>query len=79
MTAILSSAPGTEPSGDYMGSYFLPDGMLGVIWTRRELPVPGASIERSISASPGLPYFKPIAFFAGGYGRMQNAFSSQCA
>jgi len=46
---------GTEPSGDYMGSYFSPDGTLGVIWTRRELAVPGASVERSIYFSPSLP------------------------
>ncbi len=42
------AAAGTEPPGDYMGSYFLPDSTLGVIWTRRELSVPGASVERSI-------------------------------
>jgi hypothetical protein len=45
-------AAGSEPPGDYMGSYFLPDGTLGVIWTRRELVadaiVTSASIERSI-------------------------------
>jgi hypothetical protein len=40
---------GAEPPGDYMGSYFLPDGTLGVIWTRRELAVPDvATVERSI-------------------------------
>lgn len=38
---------GTEPPGDYMGSYFLPDGTLGVIWTRRELAAV-TTIERSI-------------------------------
>ena len=49
------SAAGTEPPGDYMGSYFLPDGTLGVIWTRRELSAGGASIERSIYFSRSLP------------------------
>lgn len=38
---------GTEPPGDYMGSYFLPDGRLGVIWTRRELSL-GTTLERDI-------------------------------
>jgi hypothetical protein len=46
------SPAGTEPPGDYMGSYFLADGTLGVIWTRRELDVDavvaGAAVERSI-------------------------------
>jgi hypothetical protein len=46
---------GTEPPGDYMGSYFLPNSTLGVIWTRRELSVPGASVERSIYFSRSLP------------------------
>jgi hypothetical protein len=49
------ASAGTEPSGDYMGSYFSPDGTLGVIWTRRELAVPGASVERSIYFSHSLP------------------------
>jgi hypothetical protein len=41
-------APATsEPPGDYMGSYFNPDGTLGVIWTRRVLSV-GATLERDI-------------------------------
>jgi hypothetical protein len=46
------SPAGTEPPGDYMGSYFLTDGTLGVIWTRRELTadavVASAAVERSI-------------------------------
>ena len=47
---------GSEPPGDYMGSYFLADGTLGVIWTRRELAVPGvATIERSIYFARSLP------------------------
>ena len=41
------SAAGSEPPGDYMGSYFLPNGILGVIWTRRELSL-GTTLERSI-------------------------------
>lgn len=43
------AAAGTEPSGDYMGSYFNPDGTLGVIWTFRDISVPGvASVARII-------------------------------
>jgi len=38
---------GSEPPGDYMGSYFLPDGTLGVIWTRVELSL-AVTLERSI-------------------------------
>ena len=53
------SAPDSEPPGDYMGSYFLPDGTLGVIWTRRELVanaiVISASVERSIFFAHSLP------------------------
>ena len=49
----------SEPPGDYMGSYFLPDGTLGVIWTRRELVanaiVTSASVERSIFFARSLP------------------------
>lgn len=37
----------SEPPGDYMGSYFNPDGTLGVIWTRRVLSV-GTTLERDI-------------------------------
>jgi hypothetical protein len=42
-------APSTasEPPGDYMGSYFNPDGTLGVIWTRRVLTV-GTTLQRDI-------------------------------
>jgi len=53
------SPAGTEPPGDYMGSYFLPDGTLGVIWTRRELTadalVTSAAVERSIYFARSLP------------------------
>ncbi len=41
-----------EAPGDYMGSHFLPDGTLGVIWTRRVLTadavVATAAVERDI-------------------------------
>jgi hypothetical protein len=42
-------APSTasEPPGDYMGSYFNPDGTLDVIWTRRVLTV-GTTLKRDI-------------------------------
>jgi hypothetical protein len=53
------SPPNTEPPGDYMGSAFLPDGTLGVIWTRRELTadalVTSAAVERSIYFARSLP------------------------
>jgi hypothetical protein len=46
------SPAGTEPPGDYMCSYFMPDGTLGVIWTRRTLTadavVTSAAVERDI-------------------------------
>ena len=45
---------GSEPPGDYMGSYFLPSGSLGVIWTRRELSV-GTTLERDIFFARSLP------------------------
>ena len=45
---------GAEPPGDYMGSYFLPSGSLGVIWTRRELSV-GTTLERDIFFARSLP------------------------
>ena len=42
-----------------MGTYFLPDGTLGVIWTRVELRVSAvvtaASVERSIFFARSLP------------------------
>jgi len=37
-----------------MGSYFLRDGTLGVLWTRRELSL-GTTIERSIYFARSLP------------------------
>ena len=53
------SPPNSEPPGDYMGSSFLPDGTLGVIWTRRELTadalVTSAAVERSIYFARSLP------------------------
>ena len=41
-------APATaEAPGDLMGSYFNPDGTLGVVWTRRVLSA-GTTLERDI-------------------------------
>jgi hypothetical protein len=37
-----------EPPGDYLGSYFFPDGKLGVVWTRRVLWTDVATLERDI-------------------------------
>jgi hypothetical protein len=37
-----------EPPGDYLGSYFFPDGKLGVIWTRYVLWTSVATLERDI-------------------------------
>jgi hypothetical protein len=37
-----------EPPGDYMGSYFFPDGKLGVIWTRYALWTDQATLLRDI-------------------------------
>jgi hypothetical protein len=37
-----------EPPGDYLGSYFFPDGKLGVIWTRYVLWTDVATLERDI-------------------------------
>jgi len=40
---------GSEPPGDFMSSYFNPDGTLDVIWTRDELQIPGtATLTRDI-------------------------------
>jgi hypothetical protein len=39
----------SEPPGDYMNSYFNPDGTLNVVWTRSDLSIPGvATVSRSI-------------------------------
>jgi len=38
----------TEPPGDYMGSYFFPDGKLGVVWTRFVLWTDAATLMRDI-------------------------------
>jgi hypothetical protein len=43
----VAPATASEPPGDYMGSYFNPDGTLGVIWTRRVLTV-GTTLQRDI-------------------------------
>lgn len=38
----------SEPPGDYMGSYFFPDGKLGVVWTRFALWTDQATLLRDI-------------------------------
>ena len=38
----------TEPPGDYLGSYFFPDGKLGVVWTRFVLWTDQATLLRDI-------------------------------
>jgi len=38
----------SEPPGDYMGSYFFPDGKLGVVWTRFVLWTDAATLMRDI-------------------------------
>jgi hypothetical protein len=38
----------SEPPGDYMGSYFFPDGKLGVVWTRFVLWTDQATLLRDI-------------------------------
>jgi hypothetical protein len=38
----------TEPPGDYLGSYFFPDGKLGVVWTRFVLWTDAATLTRDI-------------------------------
>jgi len=43
----VAPASASDPPGDYMNSYFNPDGTLNVIWTRRELSA-GTTILRSI-------------------------------
>ena len=56
LTSLDDANPVAEASaeapGDYMGSYFMPDGTLGVIWTRRVLIadalVTTAAVERDI-------------------------------
>jgi hypothetical protein len=53
------STADSEPPGDYMGSHFLSDGTLGVIWTRRVLVVDAiaasAAVERDIYFARSLP------------------------
>jgi hypothetical protein len=44
----VSPMENDEPPGDYLGSYFFPDGKLGVIWTRYVLWTPVATLERDI-------------------------------
>jgi hypothetical protein len=44
----VSPADRAEAPADYMGSYFFPDGKLGVIWTRYVLWTDAATLERDI-------------------------------
>jgi len=44
----VAPAQNDEPPGDYLGSYFFPDGKLGVIWTRYVLWTDAATLERDI-------------------------------
>jgi hypothetical protein len=44
----VSPTEKAEPPGDYLGSYFFPDGKLGVIWTRYVLWTDAATLERDI-------------------------------
>jgi hypothetical protein len=44
----VAPADRTEPPADYMGSYFFPDGKLGVIWTRYVLWTDAATVLRDI-------------------------------
>jgi hypothetical protein len=44
----VSPTENAEAPGDYLGSYFFPDGKLGVIWTRYVLWTDAATLERDI-------------------------------
>ena len=44
----VSPADRTEAPADYLGSYFFPDGKLGVVWTRYVLWTDAATLERDI-------------------------------
>jgi hypothetical protein len=44
----VSPTENAEAPGDYLGSYFFPDGKLGVIWTRYVLWTAAATLERDI-------------------------------
>jgi hypothetical protein len=44
----VAPAENAEAPGDYLGSYFFPDGKLGVIWTRDVLWTSAATLERDI-------------------------------
>jgi hypothetical protein len=48
ITHPVSPQQNEEPPGDYLGSYFFPDGKLGVIWTRYVLWTDVATLERDI-------------------------------
>lgn len=44
----VSAQEKAEPPGDYLGSYFFPDGKLGIVWTRSVLWTDAATLERDI-------------------------------
>ncbi len=44
----VAAANRAEAPGDYLGSYFFPDGKLGVIWTRAVLWTDNATVLRDI-------------------------------
>lgn len=44
----VSAADRTKAPGDYLGSYFFPDGMFGVVWTRSVLWTDQATLTRDI-------------------------------
>lgn len=44
----VAPAENAEPPGDYLGSYFFPDGKLGVVWTRKVLWTDVTTLERDI-------------------------------
>ena len=48
ITHPVSPSQNAEPPGDYLGSYFFPDGKLGVIWTRYVLWTDATTLERDI-------------------------------
>jgi hypothetical protein len=44
----VAAANRTEAPGDYLGSYFFPDGKFGVVWTRSVLYTDQATLLRDI-------------------------------
>jgi hypothetical protein len=60
LTALAAKNPvapaSSEPPGDFMSTYFNPDGTLGVIWTRNDDKIGGAArISRTIFYARSLP------------------------